>query len=127
MHRVVLLICACWLIGCGPKGPATGSVQGTVTHNGQALTVGTVTLMNPETGIGGSAELDATGSFHIESLRTGTYRVAIQPPAAPSPEETAAGATVEPLDIPAKYQSPDTSELTATVNVGNNTVDLDLK
>lgn len=123
----ILSVSVCWLGGCGPAGAPTGSVQGKVTHNGAPLTTGTVTFVNQGTGVGASAELDGTGNYRVESILTGDYQVAIQPPAAPNPEEVAAGAKVQTLTIPDKFQSPQTSDLTAKVEVGSNTVDFELK
>jgi hypothetical protein len=121
------MACVFWCGGCGSGELPTGQVAGKVTYKGEPLTKGVVTLVNSQTGIGASSELDSSGAYRIESVRAGDYQVAIQPPPAPSPEEMAEGAKVEESPIPAKYNDPKASGLTATVNEGVNTADFDLQ
>ena len=126
--RVLLLMgllagTCCW-IGCG--GEPSGSVSGKVTYNGKPVTIGGVLFVNPDTGIGASAELDASGSYKVLSLRTGEYQVTIQRPRAPSPEEMAKGAQLKKPDVPDKYLDPQTSGMTATITEGKNSVDFTL-
>ena len=121
-----LLACTCWCAGCGSGAPPAGSVSGNVTYNGQPLASGVVIFENEKTGVGASAELDSSGTYRIESIRTGQYQVAIQPPSAPPPEEMEQGAEAPKLNIPDKYLNPQTSDLTATVNEGTNTADFSL-
>ena len=123
---ICLLACSFWLVGCSREAP-TGAVTGTVTYDGAPVTKGVVVLTNPDSGIGASGALDASGRYQISSVRTGEYQVAIQPPPAPSPEEMAAGEKMETLDIPDKFQSAQTSGLTATINEGENTADFQLQ
>ena len=116
---------ACWCAGCGP-GVQTGSVSGKATYAGKPLTVGVVTFVNRETGIGASAPLDASGSYQVPSLKVGQYQVAVQPPSGPSPEQVEHGEKAAKLDIPDKYFNPQSSGLTATVKQGQNTADFAL-
>jgi hypothetical protein len=116
---------ACWLVGCG-GGPTTGSVSGKVTLNGAPLAAGVVLFSNAKTGVGASATLDASGAYRIESIRTGEYQVAVQPPPAPAPHEMQPGAAPPTTDVPAKSQDPATSGLKATVEKGANTADFAL-
>ena len=120
-----LLTCTCCWIGCG-GGEPSGSVSGKVTYNGKPVTPGVVQFMNPDTGIGASAQLDASGAYKVLSLRTGEYQVAIQDPPVPSPEEVGKGAQVQKVDVPDKYVDPLTSGLTATISEGENSVDFTL-
>ena len=122
-----LALCVGWCLGCGAGQAPTGNLSGKVTLQGEPLTSGTVVLVNSETGIGASSELDASGGYRIDSVRTGEYQVAIQPPPAPSPEAMAEGAKAEPSAIPDKYQDPQASGLKATVAKGENTSDFDLQ
>jgi hypothetical protein len=119
-----LLVCMPSQLGCGTKGPPVGSVAGKVSYKSQPLTTGVVTLLNEKTGCGASGEIDASGSYQIPSLRTGDYNVAVhQAPPAPG------AATPKgnwKLNIPEKYQTPQTSGLTATVKEGKNTADFSL-
>lgn len=123
--RFTLLAALMVCIGCSRELP-TGSVAGKVTFQGKPLAVGTVLLVNPATGIGANAVLDPSGGFRIEGVRTGEYQVAIQRPPAPPPDEMAAGKEWTPSPVPDKYQVPDTSGLTVTINEGENTADFDI-
>ena len=120
-----LLTCTCCWIGCG-GGEPSGSVSGKVTYNGEPLTTGGVLFVNRDTGVGASAQLDASGNYRVLSLRTGEYQVAIQGPRAPSPAEVAKGAQLEKPDVPDKYLDPQTSGLSATITAGENSVDFTL-
>ena len=124
-----LVACTCWFVGCSGGGvePPTGSVSGKVTYNGEPLTNGLVLFSNEQMGVGVSAELSSSGTYQVESLRTGEYQVAIQPPTGPSPMEEAEGAKRETLnlDIPDKYLDLQTSGLTASVNEGENTANFE--
>ncbi|MFG0261455.1 MAG: carboxypeptidase-like regulatory domain-containing protein [Novipirellula sp. JB048] len=114
------------VIGCGSSGLPTGNVAGNVTQAGAPLAAGTVTLLNSETGVGASAELDPTGGYRVESVRTGEYQVAIQPPGAPSPEEMEAGIQMKNSTIPDPYRDPQTSGFRMVVSQGENTADFDI-
>ena len=121
----ILLACTSWLLGCGPGEPPSGSVAGKVTYNGKPLTSGVVTLVNDEAGIGASGELDVSGRYRIDSIRTGQYKVAIHrepPPLGARPDVI----RTWKLNIPEQYQDFQSSGLTATVNEGDNTVDFGL-
>ena len=120
-----LVAAACWLAGCA-GGPPTGSVSGKVTCNGAPLSAGVVLFSNPQTGVGASAGLDTSGAYRIESIQTGQYQVAIQPPPPPAPHEMEQAAAAPRSSVPQKYQDPKTSGLTATVNEGPNTRDFAL-
>ena len=122
-----LAVCVGWCLGCGAGQPPTGKLAGKVTLQGKPLASGTVTLVNTDSGIGASSQLDASGGYRIDSVRTGEYQVAIQPPPAPSPEAMAEGAKMEPSAIPDKYQDPQASGLKVTVGKGDNTSDFDLQ
>ena len=78
-----LLACVSLPIGCRASAPPSGSVSGKVTYNGQPLTIGVITFINEKAGIGASSDIDASGNYHIVSIRTGEYNVAVyrRPPA----------------------------------------------
>lgn len=118
-----LLTCMSLLVGCGASAPPTGSISGKVTYHGQPLTIGVVTFINEKAGSGASSELDASGSYRIAMIRTGTYNVAIcRRPPAPGEKMIGDGR----LSIPEKYQDHQTSGLTATVKESTNTADFGL-
>lgn len=113
-------------MGCGAAELPTGVLVGKVTQKGEPINAGTVTLLNEETGVGASAELDVSGTYRLAAVRTGDYQVAIQPPPAPSPEEMAAGVKDKPSTIPEQYRDPQTSGLSVSVNSGENTADFEI-
>ena len=112
------------LPGCSGSRP-TGSVSGTVTLGGAPLTAGLVLFSNQATGVGVTAELDASGRYEIEAIPTGEYQVAIEPPPLPAPHEMDQ-ARVPGDNIPPKYKNLQTSALTAIVEPGANTIDFAL-
>ena len=115
-----LVASVCVGVGCESGGPATGSVSGKVTYEGQPLTAAFVTFVDDEIGSGASAKLDASGNYHIPSVLIGEYTVAVQNMPPPP-----GGKFVE-LDIPDKYQDLESSGLTATVEEGKNIADFSL-
>ena len=117
---VALLACVSWFVGCGPAEPPSGSVSGKVIYNGQPLSSGVVTLINEKAGIGASVKIDSSGGYHIQTIRTGEYAVAVH--SVPPPP----GGKFVKLDIPEKYQDLQTSGLSVTVEEGENTADLEL-
>ena len=114
----------CCFTGCS-GGQPTGSVSGTVTLGGAPLTAGVVLFSNQSTGVGATAELDASGSYQIRSIPTGQYQVAIEPPPPPAPHEMDQSGPPR-SDVPLKYQDLQTSGLSATVARGANTADFAL-
>ena len=120
-----LLACVCWCAGCGPGAPPTGSISGKVTFNGAPVTTGVITLVNEQAGLGASGELDGSGNYRIESIRTGEYKVAVHRP----PPPPGSGPEILKnwkLNIPDKYQDIESSGLTATIEEGENTADFGL-
>ena len=115
-----LVVSVCVGVGCGSDGPPVGSVSGKVTYEGQPLTDGTVTFVDEKIGSGASAELDASGSYQLPSVRIGEYTVAVH--RRPPPP----GGKFVKLDIPDKYQDLESSGLTVTVEEGKNVADFDL-
>jgi len=117
------------LPGCGPS-VSVGQVGGKVTCDGQPVAEGVVTFHNPDTGDAAQAELKPDGTFQVSNaeggLPPGDYRVTIMPPTVQLPDtaETEGGLGFkEVTNIPEKYRSAKTSELTATVQTGSNNLD----
>lgn len=118
--------------GCGPGGPPTADVTGTVTHNGEPVTDATVTLY-PASGRPATGITDASGKFTIATV-AGNHKVAIIPFTEVDPEAVAGdpdavdsgdgglGAESTPPPFPAKYQDPETSGFTADVQMGQDNI-----
>jgi len=140
---LTLTICAA---GCGstPQSdhPTTYSVAGTVTMNGEPVADANVNFQLTDGSRGASGLTDQQGNFSLTTFTAGDgalpgeYRVAITKFEKP-PQETQVPedhpdynpnvATFVPRNLlPAKYANPQTSELTATVTEGANTVKFEL-
>ena len=119
----VAIFAAC-ATGCS-KNKSVGSAIGTVTWGGKPVTSGSVLFSDSATGTGATAPLDASGKYQIGSIPVGTYQVAITLPPAPAPHEMQQ-ATMQNVNIPAMYQTPQTSNLTAAVKEGENSFDFKL-
>lgn len=128
-----LCLLSCFLLGCGGGGGGreigpTGEVEGTVTLEGEPLTVGSIAFYQSSTGNSGGAELGPGGKFKFDTpTPVGSYLVAFQPPAPPQPDDKESGmlASVE-SDIHMGYQTGETSKLTAEIKEGQNTFTFEL-
>jgi hypothetical protein len=113
------------LAGCG--GSSLVPVTGTVTYKGKALPQGTI-MFQPEQGRAASGKIkdgqivEVTTHTLNDGLAVGKYRVSIT--AVANPEDMYA--KHESL-IPAAYNSPDKSGLTAEITSGKNELKFDLK
>ncbi|HTN76823.1 MAG TPA: hypothetical protein VL096_16305 [Pirellulaceae bacterium] len=114
------------LSGCGAP---VGKVQGKVTRNGAPLTEGAVIFQNADVSISVSANLQPDGSYVVETanrkgLPPGDYKVAVMVSrigSGETPLAVAPGQAPPPKPtIPEKYQSVETSGLTASVKAGDN-------
>lgn len=121
-------------MGCGSSGPEMASVRGKVTYKGQPVTKGTVSFQStaPEGGRNATGTINPDGTYTLQTenpgdgAQLGDYRVAISArddvildyiPKKPVPPKRL---------VPAKYENPDTSTLTATVKSGSNEFDFPL-
>jgi hypothetical protein len=145
---VVSLLCLVTAGGCGPSGPALGTVSGRVTFDGQPVTIGTVRFW-PQSGRPATGELDAEGYYQLKTFvegdgaLVGTHAVTIE-----ALEVVGAAPQVDSLEqemqvfsdpatarvkaqriqwlVPERYSSPQTSRLTATVESGENSLNFPL-
>lgn len=126
IFRNLLLILCCFccislINGCGSSDrPELGQVQGTVTLGGKPLEGARITFM-PKKTRGGSAVTDAAGRYQLIYLR--------DIPGAPIGQHKVflSKLVEEHESIPEKYSNPDTTELTAEVKAGSNTIDFNLE
>ncbi|NUQ61265.1 MAG: hypothetical protein HUU20_02185 [Pirellulales bacterium] len=107
----------------------TGEVTGKVTMAGQPLGEGTVVFFSKPGVPAATGPIGAGGEFRLETpVPAGDYKVAIQPLSGAAPTPESVGAKESPkVEIPPKYLSETTSELTASVKEGPNTVAFELK
>ena len=128
----VLVFLATAPTGC-EKSEVLGKVSGKVTFQGKPVTEGLVLLANAENGVHVTAELRADGSFDVQTpgdsgLPLGTYQITITPPRVEFPiDVTEPPPIIRTLNnIPAKYSSATTSELTLVVQEGENRLEVDM-
>ncbi|HMF12529.1 MAG TPA: hypothetical protein VKE94_09495 [Gemmataceae bacterium] len=101
------------------KAAASAEVKGRVTFNGKPVAGGTITLVPAkENGVKPiAADVKEDGTYILEKVPPGEYKVKIAPSAG---QEKAKGAA------PAKYRSDETSPLKVTVSKGRNAYDVEL-
>ena len=127
-HDTVLiggsLVAVCALLaGCKSDRPTLGTVSGTVTLDGRPLPRAVVTFIPETDGRASMGTTDDEGRFELVYLReergaiVGEHRVRIRK--IPTEEE---GRVANPL--PRKYDA--STELTASVQKGENTIDFEL-
>jgi S1-C subfamily serine protease len=129
-----VMAAACLSAGCGAT-PA--SVDGTVAVDGKPLTAGQVSFV-PTTGNAVSAEIGPDGSYHVDGLPPGDVIVLVAGPPPPvtgneglrsklsTAGPPAAAAPAGP-EVPKRYQSVATSDLTRTLQPGPNDYPIDLR
>jgi hypothetical protein len=116
-------------VGCG-GGEATGTVKGTVYLGEEPFGDASVVLVSPDTGQGGSADVNPDGTFSIElPIPVGTYTAYLTPKIdeAAMMEKMQQGMATGmemPKDFPAKYQNEASSDLKVQVEEGENEVTL---
>ncbi|MES2792095.1 MAG: hypothetical protein V4719_20940 [Planctomycetota bacterium] len=122
------MVTLCYLAGCGGNGKPQGSVHGTVTFQGQPVTQGTVLLFSRKTGQNFAGPVGTDGRFTItDAVDAGDYVAMVQPPmATAAPGSPEVSKPKEYANIPRKYHSDTTSNLTAVVKTGKNDIKLEL-
>ena len=130
--RLFVCFCACLLVGCGSGRPKTAIVRGTVTYKGKPVPNGTVNFI-PADGPSATATIGRDGAYRLTTFKEGdgavlgTHRIVV---VAMQDMTGKTGADWSPLPepiVPLKYTSLSTTDLTADVKEGENTVDLVLK
>ena len=138
-HTAILLVFL-MIAGCGAAKKPQGRVHGKITYNGAPVPAGSnVSFVPIETGVGGSAEVTADGSYQLrtatgDTIPVGIYQVAISAPAAKNFGSTPAEqmkASLEPdaapaPSLPQKYVSPATTPENREVKEGENEFNIEL-
>ena len=135
------------LTGCG-GGPRLGKVSGRVTFNGKPVPTGTI-MFYPDAGPAAVGAIGPDGAYSLTTIKqgdgavVGSHRVSIQattvgPGSLADPksfeEEMDLAQRKDPKAkvlvpgkvewiVPEKYSRPETTDLTATVQPGANTID----
>jgi serine/threonine protein kinase len=105
--------------GPGPPTGGTGFVTGRVTYKGRPVAGGRIQFQGGEAAPGatGQAAIGEDGKYNSPGLPPGVYRVAIIPPP---------GTPRNPISVPTRYSSPETSPLTVTLQPGMREADFEL-
>jgi hypothetical protein len=118
---VLLLVLAA---GCGKSKPV-GTVEGAVTLNGTPYSGAAVIFLSLTTGQGGTADIQADGTFKItDPLPVDTYQVYL----APKLGEPTGQAQPVRIDqsVPDKYWNEASTDISIDVAEGKNTVEVKL-
>ena len=121
----VACLCGLLLCGCGPSGPATGTVEGKVLLNDAPYADAAVVFISLKTGTAGTADLQPGGTFKLKDpLRVGEYQVFLSPKVVP-------GGEPKPVSIdtavPDKYWNESTTDIVLEVKAGKNDFTVPLK
>ncbi len=132
---VVVMPILLGLVGCGSgSGYEFGAIQGKVTLDGKPLGNVEVTF-KPAEGPRASGEADATGNFTLMSSTgdsgalVGEHKVMVRPNmigGAGSSSDDGTEGTAEVTAVPLKFQDIITTDLTTTVNSGDNSITIEL-
>jgi hypothetical protein len=134
------------LAGCGSSRPQSGVVTGKITYKGQPVNGASLMLYptKPGEGAGVTIPVDQEGNFRAADVPLGEYKVVVEGareqsnippgPANMTPEEKEKRKelmekmkTKATIPFPSKYTNEKTTDLTCTVNKGEQTVNLELK
>jgi len=109
------------------KTKPKGSVEGKVVFNGQPYTEASVVFLNQETGQGGSANIQADGSFRLpEKVEIGNYIVYLAPKMEENPAAEPKPVYIDKT-VPEKYWNEATSDIRVEVKTGSNQFTIELK
>jgi hypothetical protein len=128
-----VLLLAAFLVGCGPSGRPSATLEGQVTVDGAPANSGKVLVIAGKGSFAGMIE--PNGHYRIEGLSLGEAQITVVPlesgasdltkavntPSLPGMPTTTTPPKVEnPVPIPLKYGAVSTSGLTTTLKVGKN-------
>lgn len=117
----IILLGLC-TVGCGHKLPS--QVSGTVTLDGKALPVGTVTFRPVTEGAVAYGSIDPNGNY---TVRTGTDKGLVSGEYVVTVVATTGVPPMGKLLIPPRYGNPKESGLRFTVDASTNRIDLPLR
>ena len=122
---LTIALLAMLVAGCGKTDPV-GTVEGTVTLNGEPYSDAAVIFLSMVTGQGGTADIGPGGSFKIATpLPVGTYIVYLAPKMG-EPTGEAQPVTID-QSVPDKYWNEAASDISINVSEGPNSVQVQLE
>ena len=118
------LVCFVATAGCSPQRrqrPGTAIVTGTVKYQGQPVTGGTLTFVSTKDPLDvATCKIRSTGTFAVADAPIGEAKVTIDT------ESTKPELGDRYIKLPAKYLQAATTDLTRTIEPGENKIDFDL-
>jgi len=121
------------LAGCQPKGHGTAIVRGKITYKGKPVPNGTINFIPANSGPSAMGNIQPDGSYTLTTYKSGdgavigehkVFIVAMEDLGNRLPEQRT---PLPPPIVPVKYTSLATSDLKATVENKENTIDFDLQ
>ncbi len=112
--------------GCGPTGPKTYPVSGTVTWNGEPLPEGDIVLVPTSPGDIEAHSKITAGKFAF-TAQAGNKKVKIMASRPEGPVDPQMGGQPRVSYLPAKYSSAEKTELTAIVGESETNPPLEFK
>lgn len=122
--RLALCLAVAALAGCQskPQDESRTIVSGVVTYNGQPLPGGVINFSLPDNSAGSGVKIRSEGKYVTDRAPVGKALVTIET------ESLLNGNAAAYVKIPAKYNDPATSGLSAEIKPGENAdVNFDLK
>jgi hypothetical protein len=114
--------------GCSDTGVKKVTVSGTISHKGQPLRSGILQFVGPESYSAASIQPD--GTYIITDVIPGEVKVGVlespQGSGSSSGEQTSVAAQPAPVVLPAKYRSPDTSDVKYTITESTSQLNIEL-
>ncbi len=115
-----------FMIGCGPSGPYRVTVTGQVSLDGKPVKGGSISFENTATGHAARGDI-GDGSYEI-AVPPGEYKIAVEPSLVevPSRNPNSPPTTKYADNIPKKYHSIRTTDLSADVSDDKASFDFEL-
>ncbi|QDU73837.1 hypothetical protein Pan97_08370 [Bremerella volcania] len=116
------------LVGCSESGPKIYPVDGKVTIGKKPMNGGFVSFEDPTTGKAAQGVIEEDGSYTVQ-LPEGSYQVMIEPIEieVKSKDGMSPPEMKYAQNVPERYMSVDTTDLSAEVGDGSTTFDFQLK
>jgi hypothetical protein len=122
---VVAAVAVTAVAGCN-NGVKKVTFHGTVKYDGQPLQSGQIRFVGPD-GTPAGATIKSDGTFEVTDVVPGEVRVGITPtPRGSGGPGVPAQSRSEPLELPSKYQDPETSDLKYTITSDTKELSIDI-
>ena len=125
-NRVALLpLLVALVVGCGPSGPRTYRVAGSITLDGQPLETGKIFLIDPEMHLDSDVGDIVNGRFEFQA-QAGVKRVELRAERKTG-EKSQFGGDVTEEALPARYNSQSELQVEVTTDADKNVFPFELQ